>query len=294
MKGATTPGSWWEPVTSFLATSLIFGVATASAQDAPSRIVSINLCADELLLSLANPAQITALSPYSVDPQLSFLADAASAYRHDAAEAETVVDLDPDLVLAGRYTKRATRDMLERLGYRVVTLDPARSIEESIDQIREIAEIVGHVGRGEELVDDIKQAEGRAAFAAGQPESAPTAAVYQRRGYVTGAETLTNELLATVGVVNLGGDLAGPRGGFVPLETIVAESPDFLVMASPVVTVEDQGTALLAHPALVDAYPADRRILLPENLTVCGGPSVPAALDWLSAEIQRLTAVPTQ
>jgi iron complex transport system substrate-binding protein len=197
-------------------------------------------------------------------------------------------------VLAGRFTKRATRDLLERLGYRVLLLDPARSVDDSIDQIRLVAEAIGHTGRGEELVEDIEQARRRAAFAARQSGLTPTAAVYQRRGYVTGADTLTDELLAVVGLANEGGELTDSRGGFVPLERLLAERPDFLVVATADPVVEDQGTALLAHPALVELYPPERRIMLPERLTVCAGPSLPAALDWLSAEVQRLTAVATQ
>ena len=54
----------------------------------------------------------------------------------------------------------------------------------------------------------------------------------------------------------------------------------------------DQGEALLAHPALAALYPPDRRILLPERLTVCGGPSLPEAIDWLASEARRVTEGP--
>ena len=62
------------------------------------------MCADELLLALADPDQIVGLSPYAADRSMSFMAAKAANYRHDAAEAETVVDLHPDLVLAGSFT----------------------------------------------------------------------------------------------------------------------------------------------------------------------------------------------
>ena len=48
--------------------------------------------------------------------------------------------------------------------------------------------------------------------------------------------------------------------------------------------LEGNRVALLAHPALVALFPPERRIALPERLTVCGGPSLPAALDWLAGE----------
>ncbi len=264
--------------------------ASAHAAEAPSRVVSINLCADELLVALAAPEQIAALSVYATDPRLSYVAAAAKAFRHDAGDAETVVDLDPDLVLAGRFTKRATRDMLAALGYRVVLLDPARSVDDSIAQVREVAALVGHPERGEALVAAIDAARASAVAAGRERGRRATAAVYQRRGYVTGADTLTGDLLGAVGFVNVGGSLAGERGGFVPLERLIDQPPDYLVVTSFADGAGDQGSALLAHPALSALFPPQKRIVLPERLTVCGGPSLPEAFDWLASEARRLAA----
>jgi len=265
-------------------------VGTA-AEPPPQRIVSINLCSDELLIALADPDQIASLSIYATDPVLSYFADKAKAFRHDAGEAETAIDLDPDMVIAGRYTKRASRDMLSALGYRVELLDPARSIDDSIAQIRQVASLVGHPERGERLVEEIEAARARA-LAAARGEPRRTAAVYQRRGYVTGSETLTGELLSAVGLVNFGGELAGKTGGFVRLESLVADPPDLLVVYDSPIAPEDQGEALLVHPALTTLFPANKRVTLPERLTVCGGPSLPAALDWLSEQVRRITENP--
>lgn len=81
--------------------------STALAAEAPQRVVSINLCGDELLLALADPRQIAALSTYATDPTLSAFTAEAECFRHDAADAETVIDIGPDLVLAGRFTRLA-------------------------------------------------------------------------------------------------------------------------------------------------------------------------------------------
>ncbi|WP_421723800.1 ABC transporter substrate-binding protein [Bauldia sp.] len=260
---------------------------SAAANAEPKRIVSINLCADELLIALADPNQIAALSIYATNERMAFFADRAKAFRHDAGDAETVVELDPDLVVAGRFTKRASRDMLSALGYEVALLEPARSIDESIDQIRRVANLVGHPDRGEVLVAEIEAARERARSAIADG-AAPSAVVYQRRGYVTGGDTLTGELLEMVGVTNAGGALAGGTGGLVPLEVMIANPPDYLVVAATNRAADDQGAALLAHPALELLFPVERRIVLPERLTVCGGPSLPTALDRLSAELRRV------
>jgi iron complex transport system substrate-binding protein len=285
-----TPKILWTSGINALLVALALCLAPPALAQAPSRIVSINLCADELLLSLADANQIAALSPYAVDETLSFMAAEAANFRHDASEAETVVEIGADLVLAGRFTKLATRDMLSRLGFRVVLLDPARTVGQSIAQIRQVAGLVGHPERGEALIAEIEAAMARAELAAAALPAKPSAAVYQRRGYVTGAETLSGELLATTGFRNVGGELAGKTGRFVPLEKLVVDRPDYLVVAAAEARPEDQGSALLAHPALVALYPPEKRVVLPEKLTVCAGPSLPAAFEHLAAEVARITA----
>ena len=264
-----------------------------SADSVPSRVVSINLCADELLIALADPAQIADLSIYATDPNLAFLADEAKRFRHDAGAAETVVAMAPDLVLAGRFSKRETRATLTTLGYRLVELEPARSIADSVAQIRKVAALLGRPERGEALIGRIDAARARAAKAVSIGSgNRRSVAVYLRRGYVTGSNTLTDELLSLVGLDNAGSRLAGRTGGVVPLEKLIAAPPDYLLVSSRQAPAEDQGSALLAHPALAALFPPEKRIALPDRLTVCGGPSLPAALDWLAGEARRVEGHP--
>jgi iron complex transport system substrate-binding protein len=44
---------------------------------------------------------------------------------------------------------------------------------------------------------------------------------------------------------------------------------------------EDDGRAFLLHPALERFYPPEKRIVIPERLTVCGGVMLADALDVL-------------
>ena len=76
--------------------------ATAQAAELP-RIASINVCTDQLLMALADPAQILGLSPYARDPSLSWDAAKASQFPKLSGTAEDVLVLKPDLVVAGRW-----------------------------------------------------------------------------------------------------------------------------------------------------------------------------------------------
>jgi iron complex transport system substrate-binding protein len=272
-----------------LAAALVAG-SNALPQEAPpsappQRIVSINVCADQLLLALADPGQIASLSNRASDPELSYLADRAADFPHEAFNAESVVGLQPDLILAGRLTRLATREMLGRLGYEVVLLNSIRSVDAGIEQIREVAALVGHPERGEALIADINAA---VAEAAALPPTGATVAAYQRRGYLVGTNSLITDLLARVGLTNAADGFTAVTGGYVRLEEIVAGAPDYLVVAAVDTTPGDQGMALLAHPALERLYPDEQRIVLPDRLTSCAGPALPEAIRHLVAEARRI------
>ena len=94
----------------------------------PQRVVSMNLCTDQLAMMLAAPSQLLSVSFLASDPQASVMAEDAKSYEANYGRAEEIYLLDPDLVLAGSYTNPATDDILRRLNVPVVVMEPARSI----------------------------------------------------------------------------------------------------------------------------------------------------------------------
>jgi iron complex transport system substrate-binding protein len=257
----------------------------ASAADQP-RIASINLCTDQLLVTLADPEQILGLSPYARDPFRSWDKDKAKAFRLLSGEAEDVLALRPDVVVAGRFTKRATRELLKDKGLKVTEFDPARSLDDVKKQLRQMGALVKHPDRAEAEIVKLDTAIAQA-HAAVQRKPLRVLAV-SRRGWVSGGENLTTSLLSAVGLRNAGGELGLKAGGFASLEAIVTLRPDLLLVTDNTDFAEDEGRAFLLHPALETFYPASKRLVLPERLTACGGPTMVEALDRLAAEISRV------
>ena len=104
-----------------LAAALAIALAAVPAwADVPRRIVSFNLCADQLVVALADSGQIAALSPYAHDRQLSVVAERARRFPTLDWSAESTVALGPDLVLVGPNDRRETRRMLANLNIPVV------------------------------------------------------------------------------------------------------------------------------------------------------------------------------
>jgi iron complex transport system substrate-binding protein len=258
----------------------------STAVAASLRIASINMCTDQLLLALADPEQIAGLGPYARDPHMSWSATEALRYPQLSGEAEDLLMLAPTLVFAGRYGKSATRAILRAKGIAVEEFDAPRSIDDVKKQIRRVGALVGHPERADLMVGRIDQAVARTRTAAERWHDRVLAVA--RRGWVTGRDSLLSSLLATVGLSNAAGDLGLNRGGFVSLEAIVAARPDLLLVAEDNPRPDDQGKALLLHPAIERTYPPDRRLVISDQLTICGGPMLPAALDRLAESIERV------
>ncbi|MBY6240513.1 ABC transporter substrate-binding protein [Methylosinus sp. Sm6] len=258
------------------------GAASAAAGGAPSRIVSLNACADQYLIALADKQQIAALTHFSRDPSLSFYAEAAKAYPISKGEAEAALALRPSLVITNPY-RRADDLALLQGKVAILSLKPANSFDDVIEETRRIAAAIGQRERGEALIRSMQQ---RVA-AAGRRPIGGVAAHYQRGGYLTGPGTLMDDLMSRAGLDNLARRLNGGTIGRLSLEEIIYRRPDYLVLSNPGGEGQDQGELVLEHPALMRAVPADRRLRVPAALTVCGGPSYPDALERLQAEAAR-------
>lgn len=260
--------------------------ASARAEAAPKRVVSFNLCADQLVVALADPEQIAGLSPYATDAGLSVVAGKAKAFRKADWQAESTILLDPDLVLVGPNDRSVTRRMLTAQGLRVVETGFVSDLDSARRQIREMAALLGHPERGEAMVADLERARARLAAAAGKSDR--TALVVERGGYTQGPASLAATLLAEAGLKSPAGAPAG-YGGFISLEKFLMLRPDLVFLKDLPNAATDQGALFLLHPALRDLYPPERRVALPARYTMCGGPALIAAFDYMTDEVVRLT-----
>jgi len=258
--------------------------APALAVDPPRRIVSFNLCADQLLLVLADPSQIAALSPYATDDTLSVMVSKAASFPKTDWNTESVVNLSPDLVLTG-FSDRPARALLSATGLRVVQVDLVKDLVSARAQVREIGALVGHPERGEALAQKLEQAESELRSAALRPPR--TALIVQREGYTEGTESLASSMLSAAGL-KPPANAVGGFGGFISMETLLTNGPDVLVLQEPTRGASDQGALFLTHPALLASYGPNRRINLPSRYTLCGGPALLQGLDELKSQLKNL------
>lgn len=257
----------------------------AIGEDIPRRVASINLCTDQYLLALADRSQIVGLTRLASDPETSYLAARSDGIATTGGSAEEILELAPDLILAGRYARADTQALLRRLGYQHLVIDEPGNFIELRRQIEQVAAALGQGERGAALIEEIDR---RLAVLREDPPGAGwTALPYRRRGYVDRASGGTDSLMKAVGLTNLAARVR-PAGGFVQLEEVLALAPDLLVMDDAEPRNEDQASAILLHPALARSLPPSRRLILPRSLSACPGPSTPAALDRLAEQLAKL------
>jgi iron complex transport system substrate-binding protein len=235
-------------------------------------VVSLNQCLDAVLLQVADRSQIAALTYRSRDPEVSIVADQARSFPFTRETAEEVVALRPDLVIAGRRSALQTRLTLKRLGIRVEEFSVPESVAASLAQVRRIAGLVGQAGRGEALIARIQAALARAA----PPKGSPTlpAIIYQSRGLVAGRDTLVSEMMARCGLENVAARYGLRKWGSVPLERLVADPPQVLLVGEPPPGTPSWADRIVLHPVLSRLEPRMHRVPFPPRLLYCGGPTL--------------------
>lgn len=227
-------------------------------------VVSLNLCTDQYLVLLA-PERIAALSPLARDPSLSHVAAQAANLPWVRADAEAVLRLAPDLVLAANWGAQATLQALER--HRVPVL--RSSLPEDFLAIRtetmRLARRLGVEARGAALLAAMD-----ATLAGVTPGPPMAATVLEPRGYTAAAGSLADSVLQAAGWRNAG------QGRRQDLETLLAHPPAMLVLADAP-PYPSLATDFLRHPALA-RLPTRH---LPPAALVCGGP-------WTADAVRQL------
>ena len=266
-----------------LAALLACAPARAEETHVGPRVVSLNLCTDELALRLADPGQVLSVTHLARDPLSSNVADLARAVPVNRGLAEEVVPLKPDLVLTGAYTARNATAMLRRLGFEVVELTDPETLEEAYAQIRMVAARLGVPERGEAMVGEMEAAFARLPSVAGPR---PTAVVLRPNGFTTGRGSLADELMEKAGLANLAARLPTDKMGQLALEEIVRAQPDLVVVNADEAAPPSLADALLHHPALAPF--TGRTLAMPLKLWTCAGPDLAEAAALLAAARARL------
>ena len=243
------------------------------------KIVSANPCIDAILVELVEPERIASLSHYSHSAGSSSM-DIALARRFPAngGTAEEIIALDPDIVLLGSHTPKATLDALQASGIKVHLIGVPNSVAQSLDQIEQIALAVNEKPQGDILQAKIRSAVDAAR--AGAKPAKPKLLIWQAGGLVPGEGTLIDDMVGLAGFANASAGYGLAMWDILPLEPVAKNPPDVILSPSSAKSGESRNVHLRTQ--FLKQF--DDQVVtadIPENLLHCGGTTIITAMKVL-------------
>lgn len=268
-----------------LAAAALLVLAFAAPADARPRVASINVCTDQLLLALADDDQIASLSAAAKSPRASFHVDRAVALDapENFATVEEALTLRPDMVFAGAWDAPA-REALLRFGVRVESFDDPKTLDDVAADLRRAGDLLGQPERAAKAIAALDAARARAAAS---PVRGKRAVFYYSGGYTYGRGSLVDDILGSLGLVNLSAASGVVGVGRIDLETLVGDRPEVILTDDAIAKGAPRiDTQVLDHPALLRALPGAQPIRFPLRYWICGGDAAAAALDFLGQSLR--------
>ncbi|MBE3596656.1 MAG: ABC transporter substrate-binding protein [Hydrogenibacillus sp.] len=223
---------------------------TVELERPPERIVTLLPSLTETVAALGGLSRLVGVTANdNYPPEVTKLPKVGDM----TVDAERVLALRPDLVLAGRHHAEGVVPKLRAFGVPAFVVDDqAKSLEDVFASIGVVAELLGESARGKALAFDLKAKVERlkaevAEIPAEARRSAFVALSPPPELYTAGGDTFIGAVLETAGVQNV----AGKAGGW-PLwsaEDVVAQDPAVILIVGP----SDDATARqswLSYPGL--------------------------------------------
>jgi iron complex transport system substrate-binding protein len=268
--------------------------AKLTIKEKPQRIVSQTLATDEILMAICEPQRIAALSSEADNPQYSNIIEEAKQVRgRVSGSAEQILQLKPDLIFVASYSKAEFYELLKAANapfYRFSNFD---KIEDIKSNIRIVGYAIGEDQKAEDLV--LKMEREIEATKSRTPKHAKPLRVmsYSLSGYTAGANTLFDEILKTVGAVNVSTENKIEGFGKISSEQLTKWNPDVIIASEDRKDIEITRQNLLnnAAVAVTNAGKNKRVIVLPNDTFLSISHHVTKAIDQISQELYKNNTV---
>ena len=218
------------------------------------KIVSLDLCSDWMLVKFAEKSQVLALSSFVRHYPVDWIGEDWPI--HDG-QLESILALQPNLVITGEFNAILLRERLKALGIKVEILILPRSLSD-IEKYEK--QFFNAVGLAESLVS----------------KPLPEVVVHEKskkllllgaNGIGTGKNTLEDDVLSYAGWENYLSD-----SGYVnlDLEALVVNPPDAILWSAP--NSEAMANKFAEHPAIKKAIPQEKWLTTTYWNWQCPGP----------------------
>lgn len=253
---------------------------TVNIEKIPDRIISLAPSITEILFALGLGYKVVGVTDYCDYPELAKVKPKVGA-PFPGFSIETIVDLDPDLVLSIAGT---VVEQLENLGLTVAVLQP-----QDLDGIYKDIELVGKLdGKEKKAAKLIAEMRERVNTVVAKTEGAEKPSVFYEvdgtdptRPWTTGNNTFQNELISLAGGRNIA---AGKAGWFqMSQEKILDLEPEIILLEDYQYGVTPEDVSSRPGWGNIPAVENDRIYpILDPNLTCRAGPRIVDGLELLA------------
>ncbi|MCC6414563.1 MAG: ABC transporter substrate-binding protein, partial [Opitutaceae bacterium] len=200
----------------------------------PVRVVSQFVGGDEMLIALAEPEQIAALSHLATAKEYSAVAAEAARFPHIAqGDAETILKFNPTLVLMADYSRSELVEAVQRTGVRVIVFNNYATFDDACANLRIVARELGPQAeaKAERVITDYRE---RVRVLAEKMRDAKKVRVIvpSTYGIMSGTGTSFQDICDHAGAENLAATLGGLHGHQpAPPEQMLAWPVDQVVVS---------------------------------------------------------------
>lgn len=238
---------------------------SSGAHGEPRRIVSLDYCADQFVLGLADRDQIAALSIGSRRDD-SYFRGRARGIRQTRGALEEVLALRPDLVVRNWGGPWDAEQVYARFGIPVLQVGDTPDFASARADLLDAAQTIGHAERGAVIARDLDARLARLGHRGVTSRNAPVMYL-SGGGAVAGRGTMMDAVITAAGGRNIRVE-AGWQ--VLPLERMV-QTPPALIALGFFDTSRDRINAWSPsrHPALRRALANARAVRLPPATIAC-------------------------
>lgn len=196
----------------------------------PKNIVSASVTGTEILFSLVDQERIVAVTTFDTDDYMSNVADKAKAVRNIIEfNAESVLVLNPDLVVVASWNNPDVVNQLRKAGLPVYVMADITAIEQIPGNIVALGDAVGAGGTARTLAAEMEARLRELDALAAKAQRKPKVLIYTTWGSTYGSGTTYDELVRRCNAINVADELGIVGWGNVSEENIIVTNPDVVL-----------------------------------------------------------------
>lgn len=255
---------------------------------APRRIVSLSPSTTEILYAIGAGDQVVGVTSYCNYPEEATTKAIIGGFSAKTISIETIISLNPDLVIAGVSAHQPIADTLKEAGIPVLSLEP-KSVDDVQKIIEDLGTITGHEDQGKAVSDNIstriETIDGKLATIGDDNKIKVFYEVWDAPLMTAGPASFTGQMLSLAGGMNIFSDVEGDYPQ-ISSEELISRNPQVIIASD---THGDKLTedAMATREGWesIDAVKNNNVILLPGDVVSRPGPRMIDAIEMIASAL---------